>query len=74
MSDATDARPEGGWGWPMNSRKAHWFHQGDNQSLCGRWLFLGPKDPAPLGIERGADDCAECDRRLRRITPLGALP
>lgn len=38
MSESTT---DTGWGWPLNSRKAHYF-TADNRSLCGGWFFLGP--------------------------------
>lgn len=31
--------PEQGWGYPMLSKKAHYFVEG--RSLCNRWLFTG---------------------------------
>ena len=52
-----------GWGYPLNSRKAHVFASG--RSLCGRWGYFGGTNTiteAPGA--RGPDDCAECHRKL----------
>jgi hypothetical protein len=55
-----------GWGWPLNSRKAHVFSSG--RSLCGGWLFMGSTDPITKVMvqthERGPDDCAACHKKL----------
>lgn len=55
-----------GWGWPGNARKAHYFARGEYIALCGRWMYTGPRDtsdgPSP-------DDCAECRRRVVKLTP-----
>ncbi len=51
-----------GWGFPPNSRKAHYFV--NSKSLCGKWLWLSNKlDPAG---ETSPDDCALCTRRLKK--------
>ena len=49
-----------GWGWPLNSRKAHYFRH--TMSLCRRYGFyrsyLEPDDkPSP-------DDCKACRKEL----------
>lgn len=49
-----------GWGWPMNSRKAHYFEAG--RSLCGRWMFWG-RDLLD-DVARSPDDCAACWKAL----------
>lgn len=53
-----------GWGWPLNSRKAHYF-QDDARSLCGRWWFTGGLD-ADNGKD-SPDDCLSCRRKLAKI-------
>ena len=57
MTTATE-----GWGWPMLSRKEHYFV--DGTALCGKWMFTGTL--SPLVGERTPDDCAECFRRLAK--------
>ena len=47
-----------GWGWPLNSRKAHYFREG--RSLCHKWMFLG--EPTENQGERSPDDCKACSR------------
>lgn len=59
-----------GWGWPVASRKAHYF-EGAPRSLCGKWLYTGPLNNE--GAERsGPDDCAECRRRYDKAHPASA--
>ena len=48
-----------GWGWPSNSRKAHYFI--GNDALCGRWLFFGPVEE---GNNESKDNCKGCQRLL----------
>jgi len=55
------SKEKGGWGWPVNSRKAHYFVNG--RALCGRWLFFGPLEQ---GNDDNPDNCAECKKRLKR--------
>lgn len=47
-----------GWGWPGNSKKAHYFVAG--LSLCGKWMFWGSdfRESPP-----GPDDCRACAKR-----------
>lgn len=58
-----------GWGWPTNSRKAHYFREGESRSVCGKWLYFGtrelPELPSP-------DDCAACVRAVRLSQDRGA--
>ena len=54
-----------GWGWPGAARKAHYFEEGETISLCGRWMFAGPRDTNRGGTS--PDDCVECKRRLAKI-------
>lgn len=53
--------PEG-WGWPSNSRKAHYFR--DGRSLCRRWGWFSERLEQPAFSS--PDDCAECTRRLAK--------
>jgi hypothetical protein len=51
----------GGWGWPLNSRKAHYFGAGSITSLCNGWMYTGPREPAEY---KSPDDCAACSKAL----------
>lgn len=46
-----------GWGWPGNSRKAHYFKMGEATSVCSRWLYGGSRT---AGDFKSPDDCAPC--------------
>jgi len=50
-----------GWGWPANSRKAHYFV--DGLSLCGRWGYFGEVEQ---GNDDSPDNCAVCKRLLKK--------
>jgi len=64
MSDWTDTAGWGGWGFPTNSRKAHYFEAGSTFSLCGRYGFYrGPREP---DNGESVDDCKECRKKLDR--------
>jgi hypothetical protein len=52
-----------GWGWPANSRKAHYF-AGSNISICRKMMFFGSKE---IGNDGSPDNCAECKKRLGRL-------
>lgn len=62
---------ERGWGWPMNSKKAHYFIEG--RSLCGNWGFSGA---LTANDAHSPDDCADCTGRrgkmLERTTKSNA--
>lgn len=50
-----------GWGFPWNSRKAHYFING--RSLCNRWLYTGALEQ---GNDDSPDNCAICKRKLKK--------
>lgn len=55
-----------GWGWPGNSKKAHYFTP-DRRALCGRWAFSG--ELSRDGYLHG-DQCVACrNRRPKHIAP-----
>jgi hypothetical protein len=60
-----------GWGWPGNSRKAHYFPFGETRSLCGRWVFSGHLSD---DYHDSPDNCTECKRKRAKlwISPLFA--
>jgi len=54
-----------GWTWLSNSRKWHYFVNG--QSLCRKWTLWGWKShDYELGNDNSPDNCAECRRRLKK--------
>lgn len=62
----TATKTTDGWGWPMLSRKAHYFT--DGMSLCRKWMFTGgPSGSQSTDEERGPDDCAQCHRKVRAL-------
>jgi len=48
-----------GWGWPGNSKKAHYFVNG--RSLCGSWIYFGELEQ---GKDDSSDNCPRCKKRL----------
>jgi hypothetical protein len=74
MSDSVPAAAEG-WGWPTNSRKAHYFR--GYMSLCGRWMYGGRMEEDG---DVSLDDCSTCRKRLEALkaktpdTPKTAQP
>ena len=65
-----------GWGWPVNSRKCHYFEQGI--SLCGKWMFFG-NSVENQSKSKSPDDCVACRRKLEAKTnslsaPVQTLP
>ena len=67
FSEQHDPDPTRGWGWPMLSKKAHYFV--DDRSLCGKWLFSGYDVGDHIG-KPGPDDCKACWKKLDRLTEL----
>jgi hypothetical protein len=51
-----------GWGWPLNSRKAHYFLSGEAVSMCGKWLYSGEREDDNHGSQ---SNCAQCMRKRR---------
>jgi hypothetical protein len=56
-----------GWGFPPNSRKAHYFVKEDEElfgrSLCGKWLFAGELEE---GNGDSLDNCVLCIKKLKK--------
>jgi len=61
-----------GWRWPWNSRKAHYFDEGEAISLCGTWMYSGPTQ-GDASSPATPDDCKACRRKLdkRKEQPKG---
>jgi hypothetical protein len=56
---------EEGWGFPGNSKKAHYFV--DGMALCRKWGFYS--GPLEKGNDNSPDNCAECKRLLSKRKP-----
>jgi len=50
-----------GWGFPLNSKKAHYFV--DGRALCGKWLFFGNLEE---GNDNSPDNCTACKKAVER--------
>lgn len=55
--------PPQGWGFPLNSRKAHYFKAGSATSICRKWLYFGDRQDDK---HASPDNCVECKRRRER--------
>lgn len=62
MEGDMSAKVDRGWGWPMNSKKAHYFIEG--RSLCGKWGFFGD---LTANEAHSPDDCADCTKRRAKM-------
>lgn len=51
-----------GWGWPGAAAKPHYFLAGDTISLCGKWMYTGPRDQE--NSPGRASDCSPCGKKL----------
>lgn len=52
-----------GWGFLVNSRKAHYFR--DGRSLCRRWMCFSLSD-LEQDDKKSPDDCKACRRKRDR--------
>ena len=50
-----------GWSHPTNSKKWHYFLEGDGKSLCCKWFYLGHRES---GNDESPDNCADCRKKL----------
>lgn len=57
-----------GWGFPLNSKKAHYFIEG--RSLCGKWFFMGELEE---GNDESSDNCTACKKALTKRRARQAL-
>jgi len=64
-TDGTVRTFEAGWGWPALARKAHWFPENSLTSLCGRWLYSGPREDSD---KPSKDDCTMCRHKREKET------
>ncbi len=58
---AKEMNEKEGWGFPLNSRKAHYFV--DSRSLCGKWMFFGNLEQ---GNDESPDNCTACKKALHK--------
>lgn len=62
-----------GWGWPENSKKAHFFRKGT--SLCNRWFFLGSLLESSDQVDEHPSNCSTCQKkRLSEVAKKGIKP
>jgi hypothetical protein len=59
MEEIDNAPVRRGWGWPLNSKKAHYFIGAE--SLCRRWLYGGELEE---GNDNSPDNCRACAKKL----------
>lgn len=67
------------WGFPANARKAHAFRSADAgkglaRSLCLKfgYVMMEPSRMDPENGKRSPDDCAECRRRVDKLSQEAA--
>ena len=51
-----------GWGFPLNTRKAHYFDN-DAISMCGKWMYMGQLED---NNHTSPDNCAICKRKREK--------
>lgn len=59
-----------GWGWPFNSRRAHFFEEGEIISICGKMMFAGERTD---NNHDSQDNCAECKRKRLKAIEKGKI-
>lgn len=59
---ATPAPRREGWGWPLNSKKAHYFDGA--RSLCSKWMYMGLLGAGDDILPE--DFCSACGRAKTR--------
>lgn len=65
----TDKRyPAEGWGFPALAKKAHYFQEGSATSICGGWMYTGPREPDEF---ESSDDCKTCRKKLAKLQNKG---
>jgi len=55
-------KPRKGWGFPLNSKRAHYFV--DGRSLCGKWMFFGDLEDFN---DDSSDNCTACKKALKKL-------
>jgi hypothetical protein len=55
-----------GWGWPLNSKKAHYYTEGEVTSICGAWMYSGPRENT---AHDSPDNCAKCKKMRPKSMP-----
>lgn len=58
-----NARLPAGWGFPLNSRKAHYFEAGSIISVCNGMMYSGKREE---GNNNSVDNCAKCKRHYQK--------
>lgn len=65
-----------GWAIPKHAKRAHYFEEGEVQSLCGRAVYFGDERVSGEHIDSllGKGDCVSCQEILRDLlTQRGLL-
>lgn len=57
-----------GWGFPANSRKAHYFV--DGRSLCGKWMYFGSLEDSN---DNSSDNCTACKKAVQKLRAKEAV-
>ena len=52
-----------GWGFPLNSKKAHYYNE-DLISLCGKWMFRGRLED---DNHNSSDNCKMCMKKREQL-------
>jgi hypothetical protein len=55
------AKSAAGWVWPLNSRKAHYFTEGEHISICRRMMVF--HNNREQGNDESVDNCATCKKK-----------
>ena len=64
MGEDMSIQDKEGWGYPLNSRKAHYFNS--NRSLCGKWGCLNSM-PLENNDHDHSDNCMGCRRKRDKL-------
>lgn len=62
----TERRLPQGWGLPGNSRKAHYFREGDLISICRKWMYGGERED---NRHDHSENCSDCKKRRAKLFP-----
>lgn len=54
---------EKGWGFPLRSKKAHYFNN-ELVSLCGKWMFTGKLEDDK---HNSPDNCKICMKKREKL-------
>lgn len=58
-------KPKQGWTWLSNSTKWHYFKEGSNTTLCGKFMLLRGPDELDDTNHNSRDNCLACKRKYQ---------